>query len=66
MAAMPITKAVPTLGKDEIMPAIRSHAEHLLGYAYAAGKSDFYPTQETVANIEQIAKRIQELAQSLK
>lgn len=63
---MPTTKAASTLAKDEIMPAIRSHAEHLLGYAYAAGKSDFYPADETVANIERIAKRIQELAQSLK
>lgn len=50
------------INKDEIMPAIRSNAELLLGYAYAAGKSDYFPTRETVDNIERIADRIKELA----
>ena len=57
---------MPPLTKDEIPTAIKSHAEMILGYSYAMGKSDFYPSKEVAENIERIALRIAELAASVK
>lgn len=57
---------MPKVERDEIIPAIKSHAEMILGYSYAMGKSEFYPSKETAENIEKIALRIAELAASVK